>query len=164
MTRRLILIRHAKSGWDDFQAADHDRVLTERGQTAALTIGQWLRQHGYLPDIILTSDAMRTRQTTALVIKGLGIAPSVHEVASLYHAAPQTLMDVARAVQNRTVAVVGHNPGIGMTAEMLVDAPPAHERFFDYPTGATTVIDFADDRWCRPQAGKLVAFTVPRDL
>lgn len=164
MTRRLVMIRHAKSGWDDFQAADHDRVLTERGQAAALTIGQWLRATGYLPDVILTSDAVRTRQTTALVIKGMGSEPPVHQVASLYHAAPQTLIDVARAVHDQTVAVVGHNPGIAMTAELLLKSPPAHDRFFDYPTGATTVIDFADEDWCKPQAGTLVDFIVPRDL
>ena len=67
MTRRLILIRHAKSGWDNLYADDHARSLTERGTTNAVAIGEWLAQNGYAPVKILTSDAMRVLQTMQLV-------------------------------------------------------------------------------------------------
>lgn len=164
MTRRLILIRHAKSGWGDIHAADHDRVLTERGAAAARAIGIWLSAQGYIPDLILTSDAMRTLQTTEGLKDGMGQSPATLEVAALYHAAPQTLIDVVRAVRQPCVAVVGHNPGIALTAALLVEDPPAHSRFDDYPTAATTVLDFADDDWCTPGKGKLVQFIVPHDL
>ena len=164
MTRRLILIRHAKSGWGDIHAADHDRTLTKRGEGAAKAVGQWLIEKGYIPDLILTSDAMRTRQTTAGIVDALGQTPVTHEIAALYHAAPQTLIDIARAVSDTCVAVVGHNPGIGIAANLLVRTPPAHSRFDDYPTAATTVLDFAEDDWCKPGQGTLVDFIVPHDL
>ena len=60
-TRRLILLRHAKSDWPD--VPDRDRPLAKRGRRDAPKIGRWLREHGYLPDIVICSDARRTRQT-----------------------------------------------------------------------------------------------------
>jgi phosphohistidine phosphatase len=60
-TRRLILLRHAKSDWPD--VPDRDRPLAKRGRRDAPKIGRWLREHGYLPDTVICSDARRTRQT-----------------------------------------------------------------------------------------------------
>ena len=62
MTRRLILMRHAKSSWDNPFAEDHQRPLNGRGKRSAKAIGEWLRAQGYLPDQILSSSATRTRE------------------------------------------------------------------------------------------------------
>ena len=104
MTRRLILIRHAKSSWADAFADDHGRKLNDRGVRSAEAIGRWLSQQGDVPDTIATSDAMRTRQTTALLKKGMGQSPETFEVAALYHAAPQTIIDVGKAMEGCTVS------------------------------------------------------------
>lgn len=164
MTRRLILIRHAKSSWSDTYADDHGRGLNDRGRISAEAMGVWMAQNGYVPDLILTSDAMRTVQTTALLCKGMEAAVTIKEISTLYLAAPQSIIDIARIAQGQTVALIGHNPGIGMAAEMLVAEAPSHDRFDDYPTGATTVIDFADDDWCAPGKGVVAAFAIPREL
>lgn len=60
---RLILVRHAKSGWDDPGLDDHDRPLAPRGRRAAGWLGTALRDGGFLPETILCSSALRTRQT-----------------------------------------------------------------------------------------------------
>lgn len=164
MTRRLILIRHAKSSWDNTYADDHARVLNDRGVQSAEAMGAWLADQGYIPDVIVTSDATRTLQTTTLLKRGMTVAPETHEMASLYHAAPQTMIDVARAFSSGSIALVGHNPGIAMAAEMLVATPPNHAQFESYPTCATCVMDFPDDAWCRPGQGQVVDFMVPREL
>ncbi len=164
MTRRLILIRHAKSSWSDPYADDHARKLNDRGVKAAEDLGKWLARQTYIPDIIVTSDAMRTLQTTTLLIRGMAATPDIAEVAALYHAAPQTIFDVAKKESAATVALVGHNPGIAIAAEMLAADPPSHTRFDDYPTGATCVIDFEDADWCQPGKGRVVDFMVPREL
>ena len=62
---RLILIRHAKSSWANPGQGDHARPLNPRGRRAATAIGGWLADKGYVPDLILCSDAQRTRETTA---------------------------------------------------------------------------------------------------
>jgi len=164
MTKRLILIRHAKSGWDNIYGDDHARVLTARGEAAALAIGQWLAAKGYVPDILLTSDATRTLQTTHLIKQGVGQPIDTREIGLLYHAAPDTILEVATKAEGQTVAVVGHNPGIGMAARRLVTYAPDHHRFDDYPTCATTIIDFADGDWLKAGKGSATDFIVPRDL
>ena len=67
MTLRLILMRHAKSSWDSPGLDDHERPLNGRGCRSAKAIGAWLNDHGYLPDLVLSSDAERTRETWGIV-------------------------------------------------------------------------------------------------
>jgi phosphohistidine phosphatase len=161
VTQRLILIRHAKSSWGDPFADDHARPLNDRGRASATAVGRWLADQGYLPEIVLCSDAARTQETAGLIMPELHRTPDLRLLPSLYHAAPGTILDVAQRETADVVAVIGHNPGIGMLANLLVTNPPSHPRFHDYPTCATTVIDFAD-RISRK--GTCIAFTVPRDL
>ncbi len=166
MTLRLILIRHAKSSWGDPFADDHGRVLNERGRASATAVGQWLAAQNYVPDVILCSDAERTQETATLIIPALAPAPRLRLSARLYHAAPDTILDLIRRQDVQTVGVIGHNPGIGMVANGLVQEAADHHRFSDYPTCATTVIDFEVDKWrdIQPRTGRCAAFVVPRDL
>ncbi len=159
---RLILIRHAKSGWDDPMADDHDRTLTARGRKAATAIGEWLLEKGYVPDIVISSDAARTRETAQYLLAAFDVPPPVQFAPMLYHASPDTVLDFATRPSEPTIAIIGHNPGIGMAAHALVRQKPAHRRFSDYPTCATTVIDFTGK--IALGAGDLVDFIVPRDL
>lgn len=159
---RLILIRHAKSGWDDPFADDHARVLTKRGRGAAGAVGRWLAQTGYVPQLILCSDAARTMETCDHLTAGMGQLPPVRPHSMLYHASPDTILEQISREEAQTIAVIAHNPGIGMLADALVRQRPAHHRFLDYPTCATSVIDFEG-----PIAighGTLVDFVVPKDL
>ena len=72
---KLILIRHAKSGWDDPFADDHERALTNRGIRAAAAIGDWLRDQNHIPTHIYASDATRTQQTAGGIMAQLVPAP-----------------------------------------------------------------------------------------
>ncbi|PJI93162.1 phosphohistidine phosphatase [Yoonia maricola] len=166
MTLRLILIRHAKSSWSDPFADDHARVLNTRGRASAEAIGGWMVQEGYLPDTVLCSDAIRTQETAKLILAALEPKPHLKLSGRIYHAAPDTIIDMVQRQVDQTVAVIGHNPGIGMLANALVKAAPTHHRFSDYPTCATTVIDFEIERWVevKPRTGHCKAFVVPRDL
>lgn len=166
MTLRLILIRHAKSSWSDPFADDHARVLNARGHASAEAIGAWMAAEGYLPDVVLCSDAVRTQETAALILPSLDPQPRLDLSGTIYHASPDTILDLLYRQTAETVAVIGHNPGIGMLANMLVRVPPKHHRFSDYPTCATTVIDFDAESWVQAKArtGYCKAFVVPRDL
>lgn len=164
MSLTLILIRHAKSGWDDPTLDDHDRTLTDRGQRDARRIGAWLAAEGYIPDLILSSDATRTGQTVAGLLETLGQRPPVDYTHALYHAGPSAMLALIGRQTVPTLALCAHNPGIGELAERLVATPPAHPRFADYPTAATTVIRFDATQWRDIRTGDCVAFTIPRDL
>lgn len=166
MTLRLILIRHAKSSWSDPFSDDHARVLNQRGQASASAIGKWMAEQGYVPDVVLCSDAARTQETADLILRQLTPAPQLKLAGRLYHAAPATILDLLHKQTAPCIAVIGHNPGIGMLANALVQTPPEHQRFSDYPTCASTVIDFDVSKWAQVQnrTGRCKAFVVPRDL
>ncbi|WP_126978096.1 SixA phosphatase family protein [Frigidibacter oleivorans] len=160
---RLILIRHAKSSWDDPEAADHDRRLNARGRRSAEALGHWLRSRGYLPDQVLCSSATRTRETLEML--GLGEVPTQF-VPALYHAEAQAMLAELRKATGQTVMMLGHNPGIAEFAARLLAAPPRHAEFAHYPTGATLVADFGGEGWASADwgTGAALDFVVPREL
>lgn len=166
MTLRLILIRHAKSSWSDPFGDDHERVLNARGRASAEAIGVWMAEQGYVPDLVLCSDAMRTQETANLILPALTPHPKLQLSERIYHASPDTILDLIQQQTEAKIAVIGHNPGIGMLANALVKSAPEHRRFSDYPTCATTVIDFDAAKWSevRQRSGCFEAFVVPRDL
>ncbi len=162
--RRLILMRHAKSDWNHFTLSDHDRPLNDRGRRSAAALGDWLRDKGYLPDEVLCSSAERTGET----LLGLELPgnPEITYSRALYHAEAEGMLDILRCARARCVLLVGHNPGICELAHRLVAEPPAHDRFEDYPTGATLICDFDVASWEEVTwfAGEVVDFAIPREL
>ena len=166
MTLRLILIRHAKSSWDDPAVTDHDRPLNARGQRAAQELGSWLASRGYVPGEVLCSDALRTRQTWDGIAPALPAAPAVTLKPALYNAGPDVMMSVLRHATQPTVLMLGHNPGIAEFAHRLVARAPLHEEFAKYPTAATLVVAFEGNDWSQAGfgQGQALDFMVPRDL
>ncbi|XDA98850.1 histidine phosphatase family protein [Sulfitobacter sp. LCG007] len=160
---RLILMRHAKSSWDARNVADFDRPLNSRGTRSARAMGDWLRAKSYVPGQVLCSTARRTRET----LEGLALPGDVpvEFLDELYHGEPITIRKVLRRVSADSVLVIGHNPGIGIAARKFLDRPPAHDRFDDYPTGATLVADFDAPDWSNLQwgDGRAMDFAVPRE-
>jgi phosphohistidine phosphatase len=164
--KRLILTRHAKSAWDDPMMADHDRPLNERGQTAAADLGQWLASRGYVPAEVLCSDALRTRKTWSGIAPALPGTPMLALKPALYHAGPDVMLAVLKHASADTVMMIGHNPGIAEFAARLVASAPLNPEFHRYPTGATTVIDFAHASWADIAygGGVYVDFIIPREI
>lgn len=85
---------------------------------------------------------------------------------ALYHAGPAQMLEVLRGASGNCVLLIGHNPGIAGFAEKLATAPPHHDRFADYPTGATTVMTFELGGWGNAQfgTGSITDFVIPREL
>ena len=159
---RLILMRHAKSDWSSGITRDHDRPLNARGTRSARAMGDWLRRRDHLPGQVLCSTATRTRDTLA----GLRLEAPTTFMPSLYHAEPEEMLNALRGATAQTVLLIGHNPGIGELAELLVSEPPNHPRFFDYPTCATLVAEVGANAWpdIAPHSAAAVDFVVPREL
>lgn len=129
MTLRLILTRHAKSSWDDPSMTDHDRPLNARGRGAASDLGRWLASRGYLPDLVLCSDAQRTWETWTRLSDELPVTPRLELKPALYHAGADVMLAVLRHATAPVVMMVGHNPGISEFAQRIVSRPPVHPEF-----------------------------------
>jgi phosphohistidine phosphatase len=162
--RRIDLLRHAKSSWDDPELADHDRPLTARGRRAATRIGRHLRAAGVEPDLILCSTARRARDTLAL----LELAGVVSVEGELYGASSELLLERLRETADdvHSLLLVGHNPGIQGLAGLLAAEDPRREQLDEgFPTAALATLRF-DGGWraLRPGSCELVAFVKPREL
>ncbi|MBD3803927.1 MAG: histidine phosphatase family protein [Rhodobacteraceae bacterium] len=162
--RRLILTRHAKSSWDDPLVEDRDRPLNARGRAAALELGDFLASRGLEPEEVLCSSAQRTRETWDQVAAAvIETRPEVNYVESLYHAAPEMMLQVLRTASAPTVMMLGHNPGIAEFAHQLPARPLLDPDFRRYPTCATLIVDFQIDDWSEvmPGQGSVLDFFTP---
>ncbi|MGH1368085.1 MAG: SixA phosphatase family protein [Maritimibacter sp.] len=166
MTKRLILIRHAKSAWDDPFMSDHDRPLNARGRESATAIGGWLKKSGYDVKAALVSSAERTRETwdNLAAAANLSIAPDI--LPPLYLAEPDLMLNILKDQSGDNIALIAHNPGIAYLAHGLLKTPPSDSRFDRFPTGTTCVIDLDIDAWSSLtwRAGVLTDLAFPRDL
>ena len=164
---RLLLLRHAKSSWDDPSLADHERPLARRGHRAAESMAEHLRSSVQHPDLVLCSSALRTRETLDRMSKAFGDAEVVVD-DDLYGATGDLLLERLRGVADRfeTVAIIGHNPGVHDLAIVLAGSGAGLGRMrAKFPTGALAVLAF-DGPWreLAPGDGRLEAFVTPKDL
>ncbi len=169
---QLLLLRHAKSSWDDAGIEDHDRPLNARGRAAAILLRQAMQDIGLAPDLVLVSTARRTRETLE-ALEPWDDSPLVEPAGALYLASAEQLMQTLHAVPVtvRSLMLVGHNPGLHELALTLVgDAlthanPDMHRLAAGLPTGGLVEFNVAVP-WSelRPGGGRLQRFLVPRDL
>jgi phosphohistidine phosphatase len=139
--RWLVVVRHAKSSWDDAALADHDRPLAPRGRKALRRMADHLRDAGVAPDLVLCSSALRARQTLDGLRPALGEPAGTRVEPALYGAGAGALVNRLRQVDDGVtcVVLVGHNPGVADLVELL---DRAHDVTDDaLPTGAIAVLD-----------------------
>ena len=116
----LLLMRHAKSSWNDDELDDHDRPLNSRGRKAATTMAKILIENDLVPKLILVSSARRTMETVERMMPELG-SVTVKVVPELYHASPMTILEVlhSHGADADPLLVVGHNPGMETTVSNI---------------------------------------------
>lgn len=120
--RNIIIMRHAKSDWNNHSLADFDRPLNKRGFKDAPRMAQWMLSQKLKPDLLISSPALRARQTATEVIKHSELDDaSVVFDKRMYLASVNTLLSIIREVDSeyRTIMLVGHNPGLENLAIQL---------------------------------------------
>lgn len=161
--RSLILVRHAKA--EPFAATDHARELTERGRRDAEAAAGFLRAQAVVPNHVVVSPAVRTRQTWEVMEAVLGSGATVVLDESVYSGSPEVVLESLRCVPEETAVLVfvGHQPTIGYLAHMLEDGagdPEAlHQLLHGFPTSAAAVLE-VDLPWeeLAAETARLVAF------
>ena len=112
MAKTLLLLRHAKSSWDDANLADHDRPLARRGRRASGLIAAYLRAHRITPEQVLCSSSARTRETLERISPGFTGEVEVEIEDDLYGASAAELLARLRKVSGtvESLMVIGHAP------------------------------------------------------
>jgi phosphohistidine phosphatase len=170
VARKLYLLRHLKSSWDDASLPDRERPLAPRGRKAGKKIARHLRESGVAPGLVLCSPAVRTRETFGAIRSALG-KPEARFPPQLYAASDDELLAAVRAVEPdvQCVLLVGHNPGLHDLALALTGRgdEEARRRLREkLPTGAFVTLSFRAGTWIElmPGSGELVDYVVPREL
>ena len=160
--KTLLLMRHGKSSWDDAGLGDFDRPLAKRGRRDAPRVARALLALGSAPDFIVSSPAVRARETVEAVIREGGFTAPLQFVDSIYDASVAELMRILRQLpdERQRVLMVGHNPGFEDLLTRLTG-----ERGH-MPTAAIACIEFHIDHWdgVEDEQGKLVWLLTPKQL
>lgn len=170
MDRTLRLLRHTTASWDDASLADHERPLAPRGVRSCALLADHLRTEPALPDLVLCSTAVRTRETLDGISDALPSHVERRVLAELYAATAATLLEQVRRVPDGcgSVLLIAHNPSVGELAAALAqgdDERIGDELQHGYPTGALTRFDVTAP-WAElgPATATLRAFVTPRQL
>jgi len=169
-TKRLFVLRHAKSSWDDPGVDDHERPLAPRGRRAVQTIAAYIRAREIEPDLVLCSTARRTRETLA----GIQVGGEHLIDPSLYGASCQDIVGRLRQLPESVSAamLIGHNPAAQMLVLRLtnhdgagLEDPEREAVKRKFPTGALATLSLDCD-WSElaPGCAHLEAFTSPKEF
>jgi phosphohistidine phosphatase len=164
--KRLFLLRHAKSSWDDPRLDDHDRPLAPRGLRASAVMAEHLRQERIAPTLVLCSPARRTRETLERVMPLDRAEVRIED--ELYRASSQDLLQRLREVPDEvdSVMLIGHQPAIQQLALQLAAEGSELERLkAKFPTAALATLDFPGE-WSGLGRGsaELVDYVKPKQL
>jgi phosphohistidine phosphatase len=173
--KRLYLLRHAKAEAQAEARDDKSRALSERGRHDAAKMAVHMRRMKYLPDFVLCSTSLRTRETLEYWSVAIAENPKAQFSDALYLAEPETMLSLLRRAPEKAEAlmIVAHNPGTEQIAMALLreELKPRERAAADtmeekYPTAALAVIDLDVAAWkdVKPGTGRLVDFIRPRDV
>ena len=155
--KRLFVMRHAKSSWDNPGLDDHERPLAPRGRRAVEVMSSYLRTSGIEPQLVLCSSSRRTRET----LEGIAVSGRHLIEPGLYSATCEDVLARLRELPDDigTAMLIGHNPTVQMLVLRLTNnasgaTDPRREAMKrKFPTGALATLSF-DCAWPDLAAGR----------
>jgi phosphohistidine phosphatase len=160
--KTLLIMRHAKSSWKLKDMADIERPLNSRGEKDAPAMGRLLKKKKILPDLILTSPAVRARMTAELVAKKSNYKKEVTVVDALYMAEAPEIINTLKGLpdENDLVLLISHNPGLEYLLQLLTG------KIESLPTSTIAKIRLPIENWATlvdDTQGKLVKIWRPKE-
>ncbi len=167
--KRLHLLRHAKSSWEDRSLYHEERPLAPRGTRASKRLAEHLARRGLGVDLVVCSPARRARDTLEPILDACGWEAEVRVDPVVYGADAAQVLGLVQALPEEVASalVVGHNPGLQDLARRLASEGAALGKLAKkYPTGALASLELEAERWPDVDfgGGRLESFVRPRDL
>lgn len=143
--KQLLLVRHAKSDWDNIKLSDFERPLNKRGLINAPEMAERLRKQHIIPEHIVSSPASRAITTANFFAEVLGLdKQAIQTEENIYEASPAALLNIINKLSNEyeRIALFGHNPGLTTLAMNLCNSS-----VYNIPTCGIMLIEFPFDDW-----------------
>jgi len=142
--KRLLLLRHAKSDWRAASAGDRERPLAPRGIAAAGAMGRYLEGIGQVPDLVLTSTAVRAAETARLAAEAGEWSCPVEDSDELYETTPEAVLELVREADDTlaSLLLVGHEPTSSLLVSLLIGGGA-----LKFPTAAMARVDCDISTW-----------------
>jgi phosphohistidine phosphatase len=171
--KTILLLRHAKSDWSNPELSDFHRPLTKRGMKDASRMGKVLRRYKYVPDVIISSPAIRARITAELAAEACGYRKQVELLDGLYYGTKNDIIGIMKKLPDSVMSlmIVSHNPSLeetaasllafnGSCAEHITDA----SAMIRFPTAAVICFHADVSRWAAlsPRNCTLCWMIIPR--
>lgn len=112
--KEILLLRHAKSSWENINLEDFDRPLKKRGKDDSVIMGEYIKQNDLIPEYIICSDSVRTKETLKIILERIKKEIDVLYTNKIYEAEVDDILEVISQTDNRLqrIMVIGHNPGM----------------------------------------------------
>ena len=161
--KNLLLMRHAKSSWKDKDLPDHERTLNKRGRRDAPMMGELLAERELIPEIIISSSALRARQTAELVAENAGYTGNITYLDRLYMAEVDEYINALNDLPDDVdpVMLIGHNPSMETLLQMLSG------QIESLPTAVIAHLRLPIESWAEltlNKQGELVEIWRPKEL
>ncbi|MEO6588873.1 MAG: histidine phosphatase family protein [Pyrinomonadaceae bacterium] len=160
--KTLFIMRHAKSSWDNPDWSDFARPLNLRGLDTAPFMGEVMKKNDFDPEIIISSPAMRAKQTAGLVKESAGFRANIKFDERIYEASPLRLLEVVSDIEDYydSAMIIGHNPGFESLVRILTGKIEA------MPTAALAVVDLEINSWneINSETGDLRKMFRPKEI
>ena len=163
--KSVILFRHGKSDWNANYDHDHNRPLAKRGIRDAKRMGSFLSKIVEIPDLIISSTALRAKKTIELALENNSWSVNIIYEKGIYEASLRTLIDFLKKQENKyqCICLVGHEPILSSIIEKVKDKSK-----IKFPTAAVAKISFDTIEWNKiklsPNQSELKWFFKPKDL
>ena len=149
LSKKLYLIRHAKSDWDTPFRNDWERGLSIRGKKNANSLAKVLAKRNISIDKAYISDAKRTQETYAILKQRREFVKDAQVEASIYEASAESLREHIARLPNsiNSLLILGHNPGLEELSNLLLVPGIHNSLFFKFPTSALLILQAEVDSW-----------------
>ena len=161
--KSIILFRHAKSDWDATYSSDHQRPINQRGIRASKVMGSYLAKINEIPDLIISSSALRAIQTLENAISAGNWESKINIEREVYHASVSTLIDLIKRTKNiySNICIIGHEPTFSYFIKSITD-----ESIFKFPTATMAKVVLKVESWNKidEKLSKLLWIKKPKQL
>lgn len=143
--KTLILVRHAKSSWEEVGMDDSERPLNERGKKDAPEMARRLKEKNIKVDIFISSPAKRAHKTAKFFAEEYDVSKKeILIVNKLYGASVSSFFEVVSTIEDKyqTAAIFSHNPGITEFANTLTSV-----RIDNVPTSGVFAVQADAAKW-----------------